>query len=167
MRQPQIPGHGLDRIAQPGADRLGHGDMSHQPLVEKGLLARESAVDELIDDHEGAGGQVLAQRPDGGEREDLGHARALHGVDVGPEVQAAGRDAVTAPVTRQEDQFLAVQFAEQKLVGGGAEGTFDPAPLLVFQAFDLVDAAAADDADDRLRCLLHGPCPAAPVLVFA
>src|SRR3546814_17120998 len=45
-------------------------------------------------------------------------------------------------------------------IGGRAEGRLDAAPLGVAEALDLVDAAAADNADDRRRSrLCHGRSP--------
>src|SRR3546814_1223441 len=68
------------------------------------LLAREGAVDELVDDDEGAGREILAQRADGAERHDLGDAGALQGVDVGTGVQRRGRQLVAAAVARQRSE---------------------------------------------------------------
>src|SRR3546814_15014295 len=71
-------------------------------------------------------------------------------------VQRRGRQLVAAAVARQEHQPLAVQLAAQQRIGGRAEGRLDAAPLGVAEALDLVDAAAADNADDRRRSRL---CP--------
>ncbi len=65
---------------------MGHRDVGDQPLTEKALLAREGAVNELVDHHEVTGRQVLAQRAAGRERQDIGDAGALQGIDVGPVV---------------------------------------------------------------------------------
>src|SRR3546814_6368752 len=100
------------------------------------------AVDELVDDDEGAGREILAQRADGAERHDLGDAGALQGVDVGTGVQRRGRQLVAAAVARQEHQPLAVQLAAQQRIGGRAEGRLDAAPLGVAEALDLVDRSA-------------------------
>src|SRR3546814_18371657 len=69
-------------------------------------------------------------------------------------VQRRGRQLVAAAVARQEHQPLAVQLAAQQRIGGRAEGRLDAAPLGVAEALDLVDAAAADNADDRRRSRL-------------
>src|SRR3546814_550235 len=75
-------------------------------------------------------------------------------------VQRRGRQLVAAAVARQEHQPLAVQLAAQQRIGGRAEGRLDAAPLGVAEALDLVDAAAADNADDRRRSRLgHGRSP--------
>src|SRR3546814_15043870 len=108
------------------------------------------AVDELVDDDEGAGREILAQRADGAERHDLGDAGALQGVDVGTGVQRRGRQLVAAAVARQEHQPLAVQLAAQQRIGGRAEGRLDAAPPGVAEAPDLVDAAAARPEERRV-----------------
>src|SRR3546814_2163563 len=91
---------------------------------------------------------------------DLGDAGALQGVDVGTGVQRRGRQLVAAAGARQEHQPLAVQLAAQQRIGGRAEGRLDAVPLGVAEALDLVDAAAADNADDRRRSrLCHGRSP--------
>src|SRR3546814_4456958 len=77
----------FQRVAQPGADRVGDRDVGDHAGAEERLLSREGAVDELVDDDEGAGREILAQRADGAERHDLGDAGALQGVDVGTGVQ--------------------------------------------------------------------------------
>ena len=62
-----------------------------QPGAEEALGAREGAIDELVDEHEGAGREILAQRAAGADRDQVGDAGALERVDVGAVV-----DLVTA-----------------------------------------------------------------------
>jgi hypothetical protein len=73
----------VHRPGEPIAGRLRHRDVRHQPLAEEALVAGEGAVDELVDHHEMAGRQVLAQRAAGRQRQDVGDADPLQGVDVG------------------------------------------------------------------------------------
>ena len=73
----------------------------------------------------------------------------LSDVDVGAEVELARVDAVAAAVARQEHQLLAVEGPEQQLVRGLPEGRLDSPPLGILEPGDVVDAAAADHADDR------------------
>src|SRR3954468_13285214 len=66
---------------------------------------------------------------------------------------------MAAAVARHEDELLAVQHAEQELVGGLAERRGDPPPLRLFQSGDVVDAAAAQDSQYRHDTLLRsGRC---------
>ena len=121
----------------------------HQTLAEEGGFPLEGAIQELVDQHEVAGRQILAQRADGRDGEDLRDARPLKHVDVGTEVQVAGGEHVATAVTRQEDQPLPVELSAQQRVGRLAErgGNLPPFPLL--QPFDVVDTTTANDADDR------------------
>jgi hypothetical protein len=98
---------------------------------------------------EGAWRQFLLERTDRAHRNDLGDAGALERIDVGAEVEPAGVDPVAAAVARQEHQLLAVEGPEQQLVGGFPEGGLDPPPFGILEAGDIVDAAAADHAEDR------------------
>ena len=103
--------------------------MRGDAVAEEALLAREGAVDELVDDHELARRQVLAQRSDGRDRDDVGDARALQRVDIGAVVDARRREPVAAPVTRKEAQRQAGELGEEDVVGGLAPGAGDPPPF--------------------------------------
>ena len=61
---------------------------------------------------------------------------------------------MAAAVARHEHHVLAVQHAEQELVGGLAERRGDPPPRRVLEAGDVVDAAAAQNSQHR-----HSPSP--------
>ena len=97
------------------------------------------------------GAQILAQAADGGERDDVGDAAAFQRVDVGAEIDLGRRQHVPAAVARHEHHRVAVERAEAEFVRGRAERAVDPAPGDIGEAVDLVEAAAADDADDRWR----------------
>ena len=89
---------------------------------------------------------MLAQRAHRAHRNDVGHADALQRVDVGAEVDLGGRNPVAAPVPRQKHHALAVELAAQQFVRRLAERRGDLLPALAGEAVDVVDAAAADDA---------------------
>src|SRR6516225_8016713 len=55
-------GGGLDFVDKARADRVGHGDVGDATGAEERLLSSESAVDELVNKHECAGWQLLAER---------------------------------------------------------------------------------------------------------
>ena len=141
----------LQGVAEPGADGMPQPHVGDQAGPEEAFFAGERTVDELSDDDEGAGVQGLLQRPAGADRDDLGDAGALHGVDVGAEVDLAGWNGVPAAVAGQEDHGLPVQVAEQQGVRRRAERGRDRLPPRVGQTVHIGDAAAADDADDRRR----------------
>ena len=104
---------GLHMIAQARAHGLGHGHMRDQAGAEKTLVAREGAVDELIDHHKGARRQIGAQAADGRQRQHIGGADDLQRGDVGAVVHFRWWDAVAAAMARQKGQFRAAVFMQQ------------------------------------------------------
>src|SRR5260370_42703030 len=96
--------------------------MRDEAGAEEALVAREGAVDELVDEHEGAGRQIRLQAADGGERDEVGDAGALQRIDVGAVIDLRRRHAMTAAVARQEDDARARERAETELVRRLAEG---------------------------------------------
>ena len=63
-------------------------------------------------------------------------------------------------MARQEGDLVAVEPAAQERVRGLAEGRGDALPTLVAQPVDIVEPAAADDADHGCYgCLIHLPPP--------
>ena len=119
--------------------------------AEKALRPGKGAVDELVDDDEIAGRQILAQAADSGERHDVGDAAALQRVDIGAEIDLGRRQHVAAAVARHEHDRVAVERAKAEFVRGRTERAVDPPPGDIGEAVDLVEPAAADDADDRWR----------------
>ena len=145
-------------IAEPPAGRMRHGHVGHQAGLEEAFDAREGAVDELIDDDNGARRQILLERTAGAHGKYLGDAGHLEGADIGAVIEVGGRAAMAAPVPRQEYHLLAVQLAEQQLVGGVAKGGRDLAPGLAREAVQIVNPRAADDTDHRGRsCVCRHP----------
>ena len=66
-------------------------------------------------------------------------------------IQFAGQNPVTPPVPGQEHHLAPRQLAGQKTVRGRAEGRLDLDPLLAGEAFDMIQPAAADNANTILR----------------
>ena len=62
-------------------------------------------------------------------------------------VELARQDAMPAAMAREKHHFSASQRAGEQLIGSYSERRFYRAPFLVFKAFNIVKAAAADDAD--------------------
>src|SRR4030095_13960536 len=115
--------------------------------AEEALLARERAVDELIDEYERTGSEPLAKRSARGDRHQIGDADALERIDVGAVVDLAGRNPVPATVARQKCVFGAAEAAAQDGVGRRAKRRSDALPARVFEPVELVDAAAAEHTD--------------------
>src|SRR5690606_20359697 len=141
---------GLQRITKPPANGLRHADMGYEAGAKKALLAVDGPVDELIDDHEGAGRERLLERAAGADRNDLGHPGALHGIDIGAVVDLRRRQAMAAAVTGQKDHLDPVQAAEQQMVGRWPERALDRLPARIRQPVKLIDPAAANNTDNRL-----------------
>ena len=125
--------------------------MRGDTLAEEALLARECAIDELIDDDELAGCEVLPERPDRGDRHDIGHARPLHRVDVGAVVDVRRRQPVAAAVTRKEAKLQPAELGEEDVVRRFAPGALDAQPLGVLEARQVVEPRPADDTEHRFH----------------
>ena len=149
-RQAERRGRRLQRVAEARADRVAHGDMGDAALAEEAFLACEAAVDELVDDDEMTGRQILAQAADRRQRDHFGAAEPLQRVDIGAVVQMAGRERMAAAVTRQEHAAHAGEAAFQQRVGRVAPGRRHAAPHFLLQPVHVIQAGAADDADDGL-----------------
>jgi len=76
-------GGAIAGIGKPRAGRVRDTYMRHAARPEERFLAREGAVDELIDNHEIARRHFLAERPAGGNGDQVGHPQPLHRVDIG------------------------------------------------------------------------------------
>ena len=145
--------------AQPAAHRMRDRDVGDAALAEEALLAREGAVDELIDQHEGAGFQILAQAAHGADRQDFGDTGTLQRVDIGAVIDAGRAQRMPPPMARQEHDRHPVQSGEQQLVRGLTPRRGHRAPFLVAQPVQIIDTAAADNANHRLCRFSHSIAP--------
>ncbi len=82
------------------------------PLPKNDDSRAVRAIDELIDQNEGAGRQLFLERAAGGQRDEIGDAGAFEHVDIGAIVDVGGRKPVTLVVTRQEHDRQAVDLAD-------------------------------------------------------
>src|SRR5207244_7408310 len=88
---------------------------------------------------------------DGADGDNALDAEHLHGVDIGAEVQFAGKNAMPAAVTRKKSDPLAFKIADHDFVGRLAERGLDTQFARIAEAAHRVEAAAADHADFRHR----------------
>ncbi len=136
------------KLAQFLANRIGEGDVRDNAAAEKrvrgGLLG---AVDELVDQHDVARPVFLLERANGADADDPVDAELFHRPDVGAVVQLGREEAMTAAVAREKDDIAPRETAGEEVVGGRAEGRPDLHPFLLGEALDVIEAAAADDAD--------------------
>jgi len=121
--------------------------MRDQAGAEEARRAMHGPVDELLDHHEVPGRQILLERADRRDRQDVGHARALERIDIGAEIELGRRDGMTAAMARQEDEIDRADPPEQQLVRRRAPGRIDAAPLGIFQPIDRIEPRSADDPD--------------------
>ena len=88
--------------AQPRRHGMRHRDVRDAALAEERALALVGAVDELVDQHKGAGRQFLLERAAGRQRHEIGDAGALERVDIGAVVDIGGRQTMALVVARQK-----------------------------------------------------------------
>ena len=143
--------------AQPRRHRMRHRDMRDAALAEERALALVGAVDELVDQHEGAGRQFLLERAAGRERDEIGDAGALEHVDIGAVVDVGRRQPVALVVAREEHHRQAGDLADAQRRRRLAPRALDALLAHVLQARQIVDAGAADDAEHGLG---HAAYPA-------
>ena len=129
------------------ADGVAEADVGYDAVGEEAALPRKGAVDELIGNDEVGGLVLFLQRPHSGSGQDEFDAELLEPVNIGAEVELAGRDAVAAAVTGQEGDGPAVELAYHVGVRGLAEGGVERDLAQVGDAGHGVKPAAADDAD--------------------
>ncbi len=152
----------LDRVAeelrQARAEGLRRADVDHQALPEESVLPLLGEIEELIGDDDSAGVHILPQRAASAHRDDLLHAQALEGEDVGSIVDLGGHQPVALTVAGQEGDAHAINGVALLLLitrngpngqrcGGFAEGRLNSALLDVAQPFHLIKPTAADDSD--------------------
>ena len=106
------------------------------------------AIDELVDQHEGAGRKLFLERAAGGERQQVGHAGAFEHIDVGAVVDVGGRNAVALVVTRQKHHGQARDLADAQRRRRLAPGAFDALLAHVHEPGQIIDAGTADDAEN-------------------
>ena len=130
------------------ANRVGKGDVPDDAASEKRVFKIAlGAVEKLVGQNDVARPVFFLQRADGADADDPRDAELFHRPDVGAMVQFAGQNAVAAPVARQKNHFAPGELAGEKFIRRRAERRFDLHPFLVGEAFDVIQAAAADDAD--------------------
>src|SRR5262249_56923534 len=89
--------------AQPGGGRMRHRRVREETGAKELALALVGAIDELVDEDEGAGRQLLPERAAGGERDEIGHTCALERIDVGAVVDVGGGEPMPAVVAGGKD----------------------------------------------------------------
>ena len=143
--------------AQLFANRVGKRDVRHDAAPEERVLkAALGPIEKLIRQDDVARPVFVLERPNGADADDPGHAELLHGPEVRAVVQFARQDAMAAPVPGKKNDFASTKPAGQKLIGWRTKGCFHSHPFLVSESIDVIQPAAADDADsDRKSTRLN------------
>ena len=115
--------------------------------AEEARLARERAVDELVDQHEKAGIELLLEGAASGDGDDVGDAGPLERVDIGAIVDGRGRKPMALAVAGEEDAFGLAEPAEPQQVGRRSPRGLELLLAHDLQAFERIDAGPADHAD--------------------
>ena len=143
------------RAADAGADRVGELHVRHASPTEEGVGTMARAIDELVDDDEVTGRDVLAHRADGGDRDDVRDAQGLHAPDVRAVIDLGRRPAMATSVTRQEHHAHAVERALDVGIARISEGRREGDLFDVLQTIHRVQTGAAEDSYHQFRHRVH------------
>ena len=124
--------------------------MGDEALAEEASRPLDGAVDVLVDEDEGPRRQLILQRTDRAHRDEVGDPEPLHGVDIGAVVDVARREAMAAPVARQEGDAGVADAAGADRVRRLAPRALDALLGEILDAGEVVDPRAADDAEKGL-----------------
>lgn len=140
----------LQRIVERGGKDLFHARVQREPVFPlKRSGARLGKVDEVGQQAETAELVRIVARADGGNADDICHAKTVQRVDVCAVVDLAGVKAVEHAVARQKDELMPIQCGaeyDDVAIGRGYG-------LLVVWDGKRFDVGAADDGK------LHGYRP--------
>ena len=150
---PSAAAAAAEMLAQKRRHRMRHRDVGNAAPAEERTLALMRAVDELVDQNESAGRQVLPERAAGRERDQIGDAGALEHVDIGAIVDVGRRERMALVVTRQEDDRQAGDIADAQRRRGLPPRAGDVLFADILQPRQIVDAGAADNAEYGVRHL--------------
>src|SRR5262249_5065432 len=141
----------LHHTAQLRAYRIAKPDVSNKAIAEERIDAVPRAVEELIRNHELQRRVLFLQRPDGRQRNDALHSELLKAVDIRPEIQFAGKQAVSSAMPCEERYFAPVKISKNIRIRGLTKWRLLAEFLRIRQPRDGIQTAAANDADLGLR----------------
>ena len=124
-----------------------HRHVGDATSAEERACPVERAIDELVDQHEGAGRQLLLERAAGRERDQIGHARALQYIDVGAVVDVRGREPVARIVAREKYHRRARDLADAQRCRRLTPRTCDLLVPRLLEPRQIVNTGAADDPE--------------------
>lgn len=146
----------VQQTAQLVRKRVAKGDVSDDATAEERVLvASAGAVEKLVRQHDVTRVVFLLQTTDSGHGDDPAHVQAAQCPEIRTMIQLRGQDAVPFAMPGQEIDAASGQCARHECIGRRAERRLDRDFLAVFEAFEVVQAGTADDADGRGEILTH------------
>src|SRR5271154_2796538 len=130
------------RVGERSANRIREGDMRDDSVFEKGRWPSRGRIDELIDDDEVAGSDLLSHRSDGAHAEKVCRPEHLESADVRSIVDDVRRKVVLSPMPREKQDGRVAQPTAKDGVARRSEGSLDGRFHDVGQPVDLVQTAA-------------------------
>src|SRR5262249_15803163 len=121
--------------------------VSDKSITEESRYSPFRPVSELICDKEFSGAQIFFERPHRANGDNPLNAEQLHRIDVGPIVDFAGKNAVSARMPGKKCNLLPFQRANYNRVRRIAEGCFDPNFAGVCQPLHGVKTTATNHPD--------------------
>lgn len=140
----------LDHASQVCTNGVGKSNVRHYSVSKKCVDAMASSVEELVRDDEFERLVLFLQRTDGRDRDDAFDAELLEPMNVAPEIQFTGQNAMTASVACQKSHFAALKHAADIGVGRRPERRFEADLFRLAEARHGIKAASTDDPDFRL-----------------
>ncbi|OQA24473.1 MAG: hypothetical protein BWY59_02183 [Verrucomicrobia bacterium ADurb.Bin345] len=141
-------GGGVHMLPELVADGVAESDVGHDAVSEERMPAPVfRAVEILVEQEHVARPVVVAQAAHGADGDDAFHAELLEPENVRPVVDFGRENAVAVAVPGEEEHLHAVEHAAHERVRRRAERGFDFARARFGEAFHVVQAGPADDAD--------------------
>lgn len=135
-------------LAQVFAVGVCKGDMGDKAVSEKGVVFSATGAVVVLIGHQNMTGSILfLEAADSSDADDEAYAKGAQGPDIGAMIDLGGKETVATGVAREKDDLASGEGALHEDVRGRAIGSVDGQLFEVFEAFELVEATASNDAD--------------------
>src|SRR5438067_10961434 len=147
------PGAFQQQLTKLFADRIGKGNMRDNSAAKISMLRRTlGSIDKLVDQNNVARFIFFLQRANRADAHDPSDVQFLQRVNISPVIQFGRQETMAPRMSRQENHFTSSELAREQAVRGRAEWCLNLETLLPRKAFNVIQAAAANDPDP-----IHGP----------
>src|SRR5277367_2568773 len=116
------------------ANRIRKGNVRHNPVTEKCIYTMTSAIEKLVWNDKLEGLVVFLKRTDGGDGDYTLCTQLLEGVNISAKVQLTRKNAVSAPMPRQECNLAPFERTQNKGIRGIAKGSVQADFLRIAQS---------------------------------